>query len=134
MATTALTGKSFTFSYGSVSGTAQITTGTIEESATSTTIQTLGGSVAVSEGVESTLSADFLFDGPEASSFYAALKAAINAGTAGAVAIKGGASEWTGQAIVTDLSTEFPADGASTCSASFTISGSLGFDADGSGA
>jgi hypothetical protein len=131
MSTTALTGKSFTFSYGGVTGTAQITTGTVDESASSTTIQTLGGSVAVSEGVESTVSCDFLYDGPEAASFYAALKTALDAGTAGAIAIAGGVSKWDGQGIVTALSAEFPADGASTCSAEFTISGKLAFDGDG---
>ena len=62
--TTAITGKSCTFEYGgSTSGTAQITTATIDESASSETIQTLGGSVAISQGIESTVSCDFLYDG-----------------------------------------------------------------------
>lgn len=128
MTTTALTGKSFTFEFGGASGTAQITTGSVDESASSSTIQTLGGSVAVSEGVESTVSCDFLYDGDQPQSFYAALKAALDAGTAGAIAIAGGTSAWDGQGIVTALSAEFPADGATTCSAEFAISGTLAFD------
>jgi predicted secreted protein len=130
MPTTAITGKQFTVTFNSVAGTAQITSGTIEESASSTTIQTLGGSVAVSEGVESSVSCDFLYDGPESGSFYLALKTALNAGTAATITIIGGDSSWTGSAIVTSLSAEFPADGATTCSAELTISGALTFDED----
>lgn len=130
MATTALTGKSVTFTYGTTSGTAQITSATIDETATSETIQTLGGSVAVSQGVESTVSADFLYDGDAATgSFYAALKAALDSGAAGSVEIDASGDGWTGQAIVTGLSAEIPADGAMTCTAELTISGSLTFGA-----
>jgi hypothetical protein len=133
MATTAITGKACTFVYGSKEGTAQVTSSTVDESATSETIQTLGGSVAISQGVESTVSADFLYDGDQTSGgFYAALKAALDAGTAGTLTITAGQGattdpDWEGQAIVTSLSAEMPADGAVTCSAEFTISGSLAF-------
>lgn len=125
---TAITGKQFTITYDAVSGTAQVTSGTVDESASSETIQTLGGSVAVSQGVESTVSADFLYDGSTAAGFYPALKAALDSGDAATVLISADGSSWTGSAIVTSLSAEFPADGASTCSAELTISGALTFD------
>jgi hypothetical protein len=133
MTTTAITGKACTFEYGAVSGSAQITSATIDESASSETIQTLGGSVAVSQGIESTVSADFLYDGDNPTdSFYAALKAALDGGTTGVMTITAGTGattppSWTGDAIVTSLSAEMPADGAVTCSAEFGISGTLPF-------
>lgn len=131
--TTAITGKSCTFEYGATAGTAQITTATIDESASSETVQTLGGSVAISQGVETTVSCDFLYDGDAAAgSFYAALKAALDGGTTGTLTIEAGTGavsspNWTGDAIVTSLSAEMPADGAVTCSAEFAISGTLPF-------
>jgi hypothetical protein len=133
MATTAITGKACTFSYDAVEGTAQVTSSTVDEAASSETIQTLGGSVAISQGVESTISAEFLYDGDAASgSFYQALKAALDAGSAGELSITAGLGtttppEWTGEAIVTSLSAEMPADGAVTCSAELTVSGALAF-------
>jgi hypothetical protein len=128
--TTAITGKQFTVEVDGESGSAQITTGTIDESASSETIQTLAGSAAVSQGVESTISCDFLFDGNVAGGgFYAVMKAALAAGVAVPVTIDGGGASWAGDAIVTSLSTEFPADGASTCSGELTVSGELPFTA-----
>jgi hypothetical protein len=133
MATTAITGKSCTFTYDTVDGTAQITTATVDESASSETVQTLGGSVAISQGVESTISADFLYDGDQATGgFYAALKAALDDGLPGTLDItagQGGTTDpgWSGEVIVTSLSAEMPADGAVTCSAEFTVSGALAF-------
>lgn len=128
MATTAITGKSATFTYGAKAGTAQITTATVDETASSNTIQTLGGSVAISQGVEAEVSCDFLYDGDTAGGFYAALKSSIDAGSSGTLLITGGGdSEWSGDALVTALSTEIPADDALTCSATFTVSGALTF-------
>lgn len=133
MPATAITGKSCTFEYGaSTTGTAQITSASIDESASSETIQTLGGSVAISQGVESTVSCDFLYDGDAlANSFYAALKASLDAGDTGTLTITGGTTgaSWEGEALVTSLSAEIPADGAVTCSAEFAISGTLPFTA-----
>jgi hypothetical protein len=126
---TAITGKQVTFEFKTISGTAQVTTASIEESADSETIQTLGGSVAISKGVESTVSCDFLFDGNKAGSFYEALKAALKDGAPGAMTIDADGSSWAGQAIVTSLSAEAPADGVVTCSAEFTISGDFPFTA-----
>jgi len=129
--TTAITGKQATFTYGATAGTAQVTSASVDESATSETIQTLGGSVAVSQGVESTVSADFLYDGDSGATtgFYAALKAALDAGTAGTLEIETGGgttpAAWSGDAIVTSLGAEIPADGAVTCTAELTISGTL---------
>lgn len=132
MPTTAITGKQCTFTYGTISGTAQITSATVDESSESETIQTLGGSVAISQGVESTLSCDFLYDGEQdsATSFYAALKAALDGGTTGTFEIGAVNSAWTGEALVTSLSAEIPADGAVTCSAEFAVSGAIAFDGD----
>lgn len=128
MSTTAITGKQFTVTADSINGSAQITSGTVDESASSETIQTLAGSAAVSQGVESTITADFLYDGNvSGGGFYAAMRAALVAGTAVPVVIDGGGSEWDGDALVTSLSAEFPADGASTCSAELTVSGALDF-------
>lgn len=126
MPATAITGKACTFEFGSLDGSAQITTATVDESASSETIQTLDGSVAIAQGVESTVSADFLYDGMATGGFYAALKAALDAGTAGTFTITAdGTSEWSGDAIVTSLSAEMPADGAVTCSAELTVSGTV---------
>jgi hypothetical protein len=127
---TAITGKKVTFEFKTISGTAQVTTASIEESADSETIQTLGGSVSISNGVESSVSCDFLFDGNQANGgFYGALKSALVAEEEAAITIEADGANWTGQAIVTSLSAEFPADGASTCSAEFTISGDFPFTA-----
>ena len=124
--TTAITGKQATFTYGAKSGTAQVVTSEVSETATSETIQTYGGSVALSQGTESEVSCDFLYDGNVAGGFYGALKAALDAGSTGALLVGVGAdSEWSGDALVTELSAEIPADGAVTCSAVLTISGAL---------
>jgi hypothetical protein len=126
--TTAITGKQCTFEYGTKAGEAQITNSTIDQTAASETIQTLGGSVAVSQGIESEVGCEFLYDGDAVGGFYAALQAALDAGTAGTLTINaGGTSEWSGEALVTALGAELPADGAVTCSATFTISGALGW-------
>lgn len=128
MSTIAITGKQFTVTVGSTNGSAQITSGSVDESASSETIQTLAGSAAVSQGVESTISADFLYDGsaPDGG-FYAVLRAALVAGTPVPVVIDGGGSEWEGDALVTSVGAEFPADGATTCAAELTVSGALTF-------
>jgi predicted secreted protein len=125
----AITGKACTFTFGTVAGSAQITTFTVDETADSTTTQTLAGSVTTSKGVEAEVSADFLYDGDEtAGGFYAALRAALVAGDPGTLTITAGTtSEWTGSAVVTELSAEAPADDAMTCSATLKVSGSLAF-------
>lgn len=133
MATTVITGKKFTVSLGTMDGSAQVTTGTVDESSSSNTIQTLAGSATISQGVESTISADFLYDGDQtAGGFYGVLKTALDSGAEVAVEITGGTdattpSTWTGNAVVTSLSAEFPADDAATCSAELTVSGALAF-------
>jgi len=126
--TTALTGKSVTFSYGGLAGAAQITQADISESATSNTIQTLGGSVAISQGSESEITCSFLYDGEQSAGFYEALKGAFDAATSGALVIVAGVtSGWDGDALVTALSVAMPADDAMTCDATFTVSGALTF-------
>jgi hypothetical protein len=130
MTTTAITGKSATFTYGADEGTAQITSANISDAGTSNTIQTLGGSVTVSQGIETTVSCDFLFDGNVVGGgFYAALKAALTSGAPGSLAIDADGGAWVGDAIVTSLSADIPADDAVTCSAEFVVSGDFPFTA-----
>lgn len=118
-----LTGKSFTVTAETVDYSGQTTGGNIERSADSETIQTLSGSETISQGVEDTASIEFLYDG--SAGFYAAMWAAAGAGTPVTVVIVGGDGQWTGDLVVTSLSDEFPADGASACTAEFT--GALAF-------
>lgn len=123
MATTVITGKSATFSYGSVAGTSQITTFTPDESASPETIETLGGTAVLSTTVERTVECEFLFDGNiTGGGFYAALKAAFDASSEGTLSVNIDGAAWTGQGKVTALSTPAPADGAVTCAATFTMS------------
>jgi hypothetical protein len=124
MATIAITGKEFTVSIGLTDYSAQVTTGSINKTADSETIQTLDGSVTLSKGVETTASCDFLYDG--VTGFYKAMWDAVG-GSAVTLTIVGDDGEWTGSMVVTSLSDEFPADGASTCTAEF--SGTLAFAA-----
>ena len=120
-----LTGKSFTVTAGATDYSGQTTGGNIERSAESETIQTLAGSETVSQGTEDTASIEFLYDG--GSGFYAAMWTAAGTGTPVAVAVVGGDGQWTGDLVVTSLSDEFPADGASTCTVEFA--GALEFAA-----
>jgi Phage tail tube protein len=131
---TAVTGKRFTIVHGTKDGSAQCTSASISQSASSETIQTLGGSVAISQGVETTISAEFLYDGDQAGGgFYATMNSALASGTAATLTITGSGGTagetWSGQVIVTSLGVELPADGAVTCSAEFAISGALTFTA-----
>ena len=119
-----LTGKSFTVTAGATDYSGQTTGGNIERSAESETIQTLAGSETVSQGTEDTASIEFLYDG--GSGFYAAMWTAAGTGTPVSVAVVGGDGQWTGDLVVTSLSDEFPADGASTCTVEFA--GALEFD------
>lgn len=124
MPAVAITGKEFTVTVGATDYSAQITTGSINKSADSETIQTLDDSVPVTKGAVMTASCDFLYDG--AAGFYEAMWDAVG-GAAVNITIVGDTGEWTGSMLVTSVSDEFPADGASTCTAEFT--GSLTFAA-----
>ena len=119
MAVIGISGKQFTFSAGATptDHSARVTSGGITKSSSSTTVQTLGGSITQTEGVECSVSCDFLFD--EESGFYDALETAIESGDDIQVTITGGGAEWTGSLKVTDLSTSFDAGSLATCSASF---------------
>lgn len=124
----AYTGKQFTFTLGSLDGSAQVTSIKIDEKASSDSIQFLSGSVAISKGVETTISVDLAYDGGASGTtgLYAALQASLATGAAGTVSVDGPATDsWDGSAIVTSLSAEIPADGAVTCSAELTVSGAL---------
>jgi hypothetical protein len=124
MAAIAITGKQFTVTVGASDYSAQVTTGSINKTADSETLQTLADTVTISKGVETTASCDFLYDG--ATGFYKAMWDAVG-GSAVAVTITGEDGEWSGDMVVTSLSDEFPADGVSTCTAEFA--GSLAFAA-----
>ena len=72
MATTVVTGKSATFTYGSTAGTAQVTAFTPDETSSPETIETLGGTAVLSATKERSVSCDFLFDGDQSGGgFYA---------------------------------------------------------------
>jgi hypothetical protein len=124
MATTVVTGKTATFTYDSVAGTAQITTWTADESASPETIETLGGTAVLSATKERTVECEFLFDGDVATSggFYGACKAAFDDGLSGTLSATIDGATFSGTGIVSALSTPVPADGAVTCTATFTLS------------
>lgn len=122
----AVTGKTMTVSYAGQDASCQVSSLSIDESADAETIQTLGCSATISKGVESSISMDILYDGGQATSVYALLKAALNAGTAAEVEITAATGEtWTGQAVCTSLGVEIPSDGAVTCSTELAVSGTL---------
>lgn len=122
MATTVTTGKSATFTFGSVAGTAQITSFTPDESASSETVETLGGTAVLQSTKERTVECEFLFDGDQATaSFYKACKDAFDAGTNGNLAVNIGGAAFAGSGIVSAISTPAPADGAVTCTVTFTL-------------
>lgn len=126
----AVTGKSMTVTYGGQDASCQVSSLSIDESADAETIQTLGCSATISKGVESSLSMDLLYDGGQATSVYALLKGALSSGTAAAVTVTAASGEeWTGQAVVTSLGVEIPADGAVTCSTELSVSGTLSWAA-----
>ena len=123
MATTVTTGKSATFSYGSVAGTSQITTFTPDESASPETIETLGGTAVLSSTKERNIECEFLFDGDQVGGgFYKAVKDAFDAGTTGTLTVDTNGAAWTGNGIVSAVSNPTPADGAVTCTVTFTMS------------
>jgi hypothetical protein len=122
VATTVITGKSATFSYGSTAGTAQITTFTPDESSSPETIETLGGTAVLSSTKERTVEVEALFDGDQVGGgFYKVVKDAFDGGTSGALAVAVGAATWAGQGIVSALSSPTPADGAVTITVTFTL-------------
>jgi hypothetical protein len=129
MPITSFAGSSFTVSVEATAYTAQITRGGVSSTPNIVTTKTLGPNKAVTQtDVEDTASFDFLYDAD--TGFYGALWTASRTGASLTVLITGGAAEWTGEMTVTDLSVEFTAEDAATCSASFTATGDpLDFDA-----
>jgi len=123
MATTVLTGKSATFTFDSIAGTAQITTFTPDESRSSETLETLGGTAVIGSTRERTVSVDFLFDGDTVTTggFYGACKASFDSEDTGALSVDIGGATFSGNGIVDSISTPVPADGAVTCSVSFKM-------------
>lgn len=120
---TAITGKSVTVTAGSVSGTGQITSTTIDATSTRTRTETLGGFVTSQTTLEESVSADFLWDGDQATatSFFQALQTAQKTDATVALVIDAGGAKWEGNAYVTELSTDMPADDHVTTTATFEV-------------
>ena len=124
MATTLLTGKSATFTYGTTQGEAQITTFATDATATSETVETLAGSAPLSSKKEYTATVTFLFDGNlVGGGFYKACEASYTAASSGVVSFTIGAFTEAGTGTVTGLSKESPADGAVTAVATILCTG-----------
>jgi len=123
MATTVITGKSATFTFNSVAGTAQITTFTPEETRSSDTLETLSGTAVVGSTRERTVSVEFLFDGDTITTggFYGVCKSSFDSETSGTLTVAVGTAGWTGDGICESISMPVPADGAVTCTASFKL-------------
>jgi hypothetical protein len=123
MATTVITGKSATFTFDAVAGTAQITTFTPDESRSSSTVETLSGSAVTGSTRERKITAEFLFDGNEVGGgFYAACKDSFEADATGTLTADIDGAAWTGVGLVDSLSTPAPADGPVTGSVTFKMS------------
>lgn len=126
MAVVSITGADFTFTYEAVTGTSQVTGGTITTTPTIVRTKTLDDVDYKQTDVMHTASINFLYD--EDSGLYAALASAAAAGTAsGTVAIVGGGADWTGEMWVDSLETSFEAAGVATCTVS--LQGQLTFAA-----
>jgi len=125
MSVTLLTGKSATFSYDGVSGSMQITSFTTDQTADSETVETLAGSAALSAQKEYTATVSFLFDGTisGATNFYKAVQAAYEDGLPGAITFAIGGFSEDGDATVTGLTKDVPADAQITCEATFLCTG-----------
>lgn len=124
MTVSLITGKSATFTYDSVQGTAQITTFTTDQSSTSESVETLGGTAVLSSAKEYTVTVSFLFDGnTTGGGFYKALQGSYEDGQPGTISLVIGGYSETGSGTVTALSKEVPADGGVTCEATITCTG-----------
>lgn len=123
MPVTAITGSQFTFTYNSVTYTAQVTGGTVSRETSITRIKTLSDMAYKATDDNCTLELSFLYD--EETGLVGALNTAQGSGTANAVSLVGGDAKWTGSMTVSSVSTEFSADGIAMCSA--TLEGALTF-------
>ena len=122
MATTVTTGKSATFTFGSVAGTAQVTTFTPDESRSSNTVETLSGTAVTGATRERKVSCDFLFDGNlVGGGFYKACKDSFEADATGTLTVDIDGAGFTGSGIVDALSVPTPADGPVTASVTFKM-------------
>jgi Phage tail tube protein len=129
MSVTHIAGAKFTVKAGATPTdySAQVTDGSISRAANVTKTKTLGpNTVATQTDRDDTVTANFLFD--ESSGFYKALFDATESLASIAVEITSPGSKWTGTMAVSSLSTEFAAEGVSTCSA--TLEGLLAFAAN----
>lgn len=132
MPVTSFAGSVFTVKVGSTTYTAQITRGGVSTAPSKTKTKTLGPNTATTKtDVQDSATFDFLYDGD--SGFYKALwDDAHDLDSAGlTVEIHGGGGEWNGTMSVDDLGIEFPAEGETTCTASFSCdSDPLDFDTE----
>jgi hypothetical protein len=128
MSVTHIAGAKFTVKAGATPTdySAQVTDGSISRSANVTKTKTLGPNTTTTQtDREDTITANFLYD--EATGFYKALYDATEALANINVEIASPGGKWTGSVAVSALSTEFSAEGVSTCSA--TLEGLLVFAA-----
>lgn len=123
MPATAITGSQFTFTYNAVAYSAQVTGGTVSRETSVTRIKTLTDMAYKNTDDNCILEVSFLYD--EETGLVGALNTAQGAGTANAISLVGGDAKWTGNMIVSSVSTEFTADGIATCTAS--LEGALTF-------
>lgn len=125
-----LTGKTMTFSFDGTEATAQITKASVSKSEDGAeTVDTWGGRIDLPGRVESTVSAELLYDGHVVGNVHAVLDTALDSATDGVLVIEGTAGDhgWTGYARVTKLDAEIPADGALTTRVEFAIIGAFPF-------
>lgn len=124
MAVVSISGADFEFSYEAVTGTSQVTSGTVTQTPTIVRTKTLDEVAFNQTDLVSAVSITFLYD--DNTGLYDALATAAAAGTAsGTVTITGKTGVWTGEMWVDSLETSFEAAGVSTCTVSLT--GQLAF-------
>lgn len=120
MPAVAITGKQCTFTYKALDASAQVTTVSVDRSASSDTTQTLAGSVVTATDKEVTYNVDFLFD-PATSSLFELLHAAWVSGEEASIEVSyNGATSTASDVVVVSLSETAPADGLVTVSASLS--------------
>lgn len=122
MPAVATTGKQCTFTYKTLDASAQVTSVSVDRSASTETTQTLADAVTVAADKEITYNVDFLFD-PDTSSLFNLLHAAFVSGEEAQVVVNyNGATSTASDVVVTSLSDTAPADGLVTVSASLVTS------------
>ena len=119
MPVASVSGKTCTFTFGALDASAQVTSISPARTASTETVQTLGGSASSANTKEITVALELLFD-PNESGISALLHAAWVGGTKGTAEIDyGGTVATYAEILITDLGEQIPADGLVTQSATF---------------